>query len=50
MRKNIFIIGIFICLFALQPWAMAAEIKMTRSRLGWMASAEEVRYRLNRSL
>jgi hypothetical protein len=31
-------------------WAMAAEIKMTRSRLGWMASAEEVRYRLNRSL
>jgi hypothetical protein len=28
-------------------WAMAAEIKMTRSRLGWMASADEVRRRLD---
>lgn len=27
-------------------WAMAAEIKMTRSRLGWMATAEDVRRRL----
>jgi hypothetical protein len=28
-------------------WAMAAEIKMTRSRLGWMATSDEVRRRLD---
>ena len=28
MRKVIFIIGVFVCVFALQPWATAAEIKV----------------------